>query len=200
MEIQKIFSEIDTDEKIYSVLLNEEELALFSEIQKEFSSKAQKARRAKFDTSIAKEMYGGTEGSTNDPNQLKRVGRAKAKQGTIRRIKTENGAGSRLSYDTGRESLSNGTKNVFLDASKGKKSALNEVRWRAIHYHANEPTNSKKFESADKLLNKLDAIEKKAGRVAKLKTAGKVGLGIAGAAGIGYGIKRAVDKKKKDNK
>lgn len=35
MEIQKIFSEIDTDERIYSVLLSEGELALFSEIQKE---------------------------------------------------------------------------------------------------------------------------------------------------------------------
>jgi hypothetical protein len=38
MEIQKIFSEIDTDEKLYSVLMSEEELALFSEIQKEFAS------------------------------------------------------------------------------------------------------------------------------------------------------------------
>lgn len=37
MEIQKIFSEIDTDEKLYSVLLSEEELALFSEIQREYS-------------------------------------------------------------------------------------------------------------------------------------------------------------------
>lgn len=35
MEIQKIYSEIDTDEKIYSVLMSEDELALFSEIQKE---------------------------------------------------------------------------------------------------------------------------------------------------------------------
>ena len=50
MEIQKIFSEIDTDERIYSVLLNEDELALFSEIQKEFNSKDQKARRAKWET------------------------------------------------------------------------------------------------------------------------------------------------------
>jgi hypothetical protein len=50
MEIQKIFSEIDTEEKLYSVLMDEDELALFSEIsaeleQREFNSKAQKARR-----------------------------------------------------------------------------------------------------------------------------------------------------------
>jgi hypothetical protein len=39
MEIQKIFSEVDTNEKLYSVLMSEEELALFSEIQKEFGFK-----------------------------------------------------------------------------------------------------------------------------------------------------------------
>ena len=37
MEIQKIFSEVNTDEKLYSVLMNEDELAFFSEIQKEFA-------------------------------------------------------------------------------------------------------------------------------------------------------------------
>ena len=31
MEIQKIFSEIDTDERIYSVLMNEDEYKLYSE-------------------------------------------------------------------------------------------------------------------------------------------------------------------------
>ena len=32
MEIQKIFSEIDTDERLYSVLMSEEELSLYSEM------------------------------------------------------------------------------------------------------------------------------------------------------------------------
>lgn len=44
MKIQKIFSEVNTDEKLYSVLMSEEELSLFSEIQKEFNSKASKER------------------------------------------------------------------------------------------------------------------------------------------------------------
>lgn len=48
MEIQKIFSEIDTDERLYSVLLSDDELALFSEIQKEFNSKAAKERNNKW--------------------------------------------------------------------------------------------------------------------------------------------------------
>ena len=45
MEIQKIFSEIDTDEKLYSVLMTEEELAFYSEIQKEFG-KVKQANKA----------------------------------------------------------------------------------------------------------------------------------------------------------
>ncbi len=40
MEIQKIFSEINTDERLYSVLLSEDELALFSELQKEKEKKS----------------------------------------------------------------------------------------------------------------------------------------------------------------
>lgn len=58
MEIQKIFSEIDTEERIYSVLLSEEELALFSEIsveleQREFNSKAAKALNNKYLKGVA---------------------------------------------------------------------------------------------------------------------------------------------------
>lgn len=46
MEIQKIFSNLDDlRENLYSVLMTEEELRLYNEIQKEFNSKAQKARR-----------------------------------------------------------------------------------------------------------------------------------------------------------
>ena len=67
MEIQKIFSEIDTDERLYSVLMNEDELALFSEIsveleQREFNSKAAKALNTKYlrqyaiDHGISKDM------------------------------------------------------------------------------------------------------------------------------------------------
>lgn len=46
MEIQKVFSNIeDPEETLYSVLMNEEELSLFSELQKEFNSKSMKALR-----------------------------------------------------------------------------------------------------------------------------------------------------------
>ena len=38
MEVMKIFSDIEGDERLYSVLMDEEEMYLFSEIQKEFTS------------------------------------------------------------------------------------------------------------------------------------------------------------------
>ena len=43
MEIQKIFSNTeDENEKLYSVLMTENEVAFYSEFQKEFNSKSQK--------------------------------------------------------------------------------------------------------------------------------------------------------------
>lgn len=59
MEIQKIFSEINTDEKLYSVLLSEDELALFSEIQKEFGDikKANKALKKAWEMKAGKEAF-----------------------------------------------------------------------------------------------------------------------------------------------
>ena len=50
MEIQKIFSNTeDENEKLYSVIMDEEELALYSEFQKEFNSKSQKMLRKAFE-------------------------------------------------------------------------------------------------------------------------------------------------------
>ena len=69
MEIQKIFSEIDTDEKLYSVLLSEEELALFSVFQKEFGkydkSLAQKQGKTVAEIRIGRSGLSGT-GTVND--------------------------------------------------------------------------------------------------------------------------------------
>ena len=57
MEIKRIHNEVNTEEKLYSVLMNEDELALFSEIQKEFNSKAAKERNAKFFEEKGKEFF-----------------------------------------------------------------------------------------------------------------------------------------------
>lgn len=48
MEIQKIFSEDNGEERLYSVLLDDTEIELFSEFQKEFNSKAAKKRNNKY--------------------------------------------------------------------------------------------------------------------------------------------------------
>lgn len=50
MEITKIFSEIGGEEKLYSISLDETEMILFSEFQKEFNSKSQKALKRKWET------------------------------------------------------------------------------------------------------------------------------------------------------
>ena len=46
MEIIKVFSDIEGDERLYSVLMNEEELVLFSEIQREFTGSVKRANKA----------------------------------------------------------------------------------------------------------------------------------------------------------
>lgn len=55
MEITKIFSELGGEEKIYSISLDETEMILFSEFQKEFNSKAQKALRRKWEAGGGKD-------------------------------------------------------------------------------------------------------------------------------------------------
>ena len=56
MEITKIFSELGGEEKLYSISLDETEMILFSEFQKEFNSKAQKALRHKVEMQQGKEI------------------------------------------------------------------------------------------------------------------------------------------------
>ena len=56
MEITKIFRELGGEEKLYSISLDETEMLLFSEFQKEFNSKAQKALRHKVEMQQGKEI------------------------------------------------------------------------------------------------------------------------------------------------
>lgn len=46
MEIQKIFSEIDTDERLYSVLMSEEELSLYSEMIETLYSEEEESQKS----------------------------------------------------------------------------------------------------------------------------------------------------------
>lgn len=48
MEITKIFSDNQDNERLYTVLMNDDELRLYGEFQKEFNSKAAKERNRKY--------------------------------------------------------------------------------------------------------------------------------------------------------
>ena len=46
MIVQKVFSDLEEEEMLYSVLMDEEEIMMFSEIQKEFTAANKAAKRA----------------------------------------------------------------------------------------------------------------------------------------------------------
>lgn len=48
MEITKIFSDNQDNERLYTVLMNDDEMRLYGEFQKEFNSKAAKERNRKY--------------------------------------------------------------------------------------------------------------------------------------------------------
>ena len=119
MEIQKVFSDEYDEERYYSVLMNEEEVVLFSELQKEFG-------------------------------------------------------------------FLDGVKGFFGGNKKKIKELTEEVaKQRAA---ASEASIARHQMIADKLRMKRN-----------LKIGGKVALGVAGAAGLGYGIKKLYDRNKKKN-
>lgn len=98
MEIQKIFSELGGEEKLYSVSLDETEMILFSEFQKEFNSKDQKALRHKVEIQQGKEII---ERNSNgfvpeDKRFYKKVARDSNKAGVIRERLELDPAGKQL--------------------------------------------------------------------------------------------------------
>lgn len=228
MEIQKIFSEINTDEKIYSVLLNEEELALFSEIQKEFNNKAQKARRAKWETEnqsrpsqkdidyqlkdprskMEKELdqkLGIKDNPRYNKTQKEAIDAAK-KKNFRSDLRWKNTAADELALGPAIRQEFRKDKAQLLKKRKQTSESIKKFEKEMLENEAKEKAERKAAEfRASIAKHEAKAAELRAKKVAgqklikNLKTAGKVGLGVAGAAGIGYGIKKAVDKKKKDN-
>ena len=168
--------------------------------EKEFNSKEMKKLREMWDTQIAEQMYGGTEGRTTNIDQLKRVGRRKAKEGTINAGGVPNGKLSYVTY----ESPIFEKEGTILNALKGNEKAQDIVDTHAIRAEEREPSK----DIVDKVRKKFDKINKKnkkEARIKNLKTAGKVALGTAAVAGLAYGGKKAYDhyknkKKKKEDK
>lgn len=115
MEIQKIFSELGGEEKLYSISLDETEMILFSEFQKEFNSKTQKALRHKVEMQQGKEII---ERNSNgfvpeDKRFYKKVARDSNKAGIIR---------ERLELDPAGKQL---TKSEILHSSINSKGMRN---------------------------------------------------------------------------
>ena len=167
-------------------------------IQRLFSSKAQKARRAEHDIRVAKEMYGGTEGRTTNQDQLKRVGRRKQR---ARSIGLDSQGKLNFRYSSTPDYSLN-PKNEILDATKGKdKSARAGVEYRATHQRVRaESLGKDKSDVVDRIYNKLGSKYKKEKLKQNFKKGGKIALATGGVIAAGVGAKKLYDKKKKDSK
>ena len=99
--------------------------------------------------------------------------------------------------------------NDIINSGEGGTTRMEEYKYttednikKAVeHSKATNPSEVKKSIAKHEAKAAELRAKKVAGQklVKNLKTAGKVGIGVAGAAGIGYGIKKAVDKNKKEN-
>ena len=181
MEIQKIFSNTeDENEKLYSVLMTEDEVALFSEFQKEFArrdyeglSNKGKENLAKRRSEYAKELKAAHSKSMNDISRID-----PSKVDNLHTRGSFSGGGVRsgydaittkgISYDENFKQLhKNNVNNQLLGASsKAKKIMRDEVMTPEMSNNISEGIlaknrgDKKKF-IRDSKLKESDAIAKK---------------------------------------
>ena len=199
MEIQKIFSELGGEEKLYSVSLDETEMILFSEFQKEFNSKAQKALRKKW------EIKEGLKAAQADE-----FGASMAK-GRVNLAKGGNpilGINKPVSVEEMAVNMARDNNNKFSgDLLKYKQEDLKSAR--RFNPKATIKDTMKDYEWDSKVSrmklrkeNKEREIlaKKKAAKLKNIKNAGKIALGTAAVVGSGIVAKKIYDKKKKDKK
>ena len=199
MEITKIFSELGGEEKLYSVSLDETEMILFSEFQKEFNSKAQKALRKKW------EIKEGLKAAQADE-----FGASMAK-GRVILAKGGNpilGINKPVSVEEMAVNMARDNNNKFSgDLLKYKQEDLKSAR--RFNPKATIKDTMKDYEWDSKVSrmklrkeNKEREIlaKKKAAKLKNIKNAGKIALGTAAVVGSGIVAKKIYDKKKKDKK
>ena len=160
---------------------------------KEFSSKAQKARRAAWDKKVTEDIWG----KQADDIKAKRVGRDSQKLNTVELDKKSGKA--RVNYENSKiQDLTERKSNEVLNAPKsvgiinGDRSA---VAMRAKHQDIRKGTNL-----STKILNKFEKNDAMREKAAKNLKKGKVILATSVAAGTAYGAKKLYDKKKKEDK
>ena len=200
MEIQKIFSNTENEEEnLYSVLMTEDEVVLFSEFQKEFNSKAQKALRRKFDTEVGKSFN-----PKSNSGVALRLGR-KTLQGKnyhsgVHRDVTGKivGNGADKYYGNGINDLisrrgSRLTTNKTAVGRKAESQFYRATKMKPGSLEAHEMYN-KATENLAKHYKQLHPSKS----VENLKKAGKIAAATVGTAGLIYGVKKLHDKKKKE--
>lgn len=192
-------------------------------IQRLFSSKEQKARRAKWDKKVAKDIWG----RQLDGKKAKQVGRDTQRRSTVN---LDNGK-ARVNYENSKiQDLTKRGNNEILDAVNGEKK-LNSGAFDKIVNRSKEldsriisKTVEKDLPVEDKLnkltkssklqikligrQNNLKNLEDKAIEKAKnnkklkenLKKGGKIALATGGVVAAGIGAKKLADKKKAEKK
>ena len=222
MEIQKIFSELGGEEKLYSVSLDETEMILFSEFQKEFARKdyegltqAQQAHlKNKRDDAakMLKEVRKGVREAIDKdlreyPSQLE--GRTKDTKGVVLGAATkakkpkEGYLGVELTYGGDESSRVWRKKGQSLESYKQDriKQANSDIKnsWDKVKHRLREQV----IEDVDGLNEqyKGQSIPKHlTTKPTKKISKSKVALGVAGVTGAAIIGKKLYDKKKKKNK
>ena len=179
MEIIKIFSEVDTEDRLYSVLLSEDEVLLFSEFQKEFvSKKTQK---------ILEGM---------DDLQKKRYLEERKGQAEFLRKKRS------MALEDFKDNLEDGKFNKFEAFDKRNKKydqALKTSRndLRGAIWSGNQDRAFREMVAEKSSQNSKGLASKGIGDWVK-KNPGKTAAGTLAVAGTIYGAKKYLDSRKKN--
>lgn len=199
MEIIKIFSDTNDEERLYSTLLSEDEMRLYSEFQKEFNSKAQKALRKKIELlpgdrgSLTQQLKIGTDRAINVEKTAKRSGKDytrlldKAKEVSLPDAAAihENRLGNRL-FNV--DKLAKKTSKPGMeDYLKDREKAANIIREKKAEKSAARLKASK--ESISRHAEKAKELKK----IKNLKRGGMIAAGTIGTAGLAYGGKKLYD-------
>lgn len=208
MYIEKIFSEVDQENYLFSVILDEEELSLFSEFEErifarrdyEGLSEAQKTVLRKNRSEYAKQLHDSYRKNQSDISRMNQgVGEGIRTTGEIHggHVKSNYASvstrGSDLSAKEFNKFHQNSVTNQMLDGSKKAKDLMRE--------HVLNDT----FGEVSKAQKISELAKEKAGKTTNIPKGGKAGrtgrtvAGLITAAGLAYGGKKLYDKyKKKD--
>ena len=196
----KIFSNNQDNERLYTVLMNEDELRLYSEFQKEFNSKAAKERNKKFlknisDRETKNDLYTGKFIELSDEKAKKSANKYnKSKLGKYNKWSPED-------VKINRRRLNNN----YLVNSEVNDPMFMKQEGNIFHNKRTIIENRQRKAKNEKLKKFQESITKhseKADKLRKLKykrqIARKIALGTAAGIGLAYGGKKLYDHYKKE--